>query len=267
VWERVHLAEEQLCEGAPVLVLGSYREHPRYGPQIAIEAIEKAGEVDWERLLPAPVVPLAELDADLDLLLASVTEPYLGEGLLRLLGAGSPTGREFRRAPAAQYNHHAYRGGLLAHSLQVAGLVDETSRILPGVDRDLAVCGALLHDIGKLESYSPDGHCARLNDTGRLIGEIPAGFQRVKAVFEGVPGFPQPLVEGVLHIILSHHGCLEWGSPVVPATREAILVHTMDKLSGDFGSIDRLARETASGEAWSRYDRALGRAVKLGDDR
>ena len=76
---------------------------------------------------------------------------------------------------------------------------------------------------------------------------------------------PARLAQALLHIILSHHGCLEHGSPVLPSTREALVVHAMDKLSGDLGSFDRLERETAEDETWSRFDRALGRAVLLAD--
>ena len=93
-----------------------------------------------------------------------------------------------------------------------------------------------------------------------LIGEIPAGYYTVRRQIEEIPGFPPRVAESLLHVILSHHGCLEFGSPVVPMTREALLVHTMDKLSGDLGSFERLERETGE-EGWSRYDRALGRSV------
>jgi 3'-5' exoribonuclease len=181
----------------------------------------------------------------------------------RLLGSESDTGRAFRRAFAAQYNHHAYHGGLLEHSLQVADATAGAVHIFPGIDRDLAVCGALLHDIGKLDAYSGDEAGVALNDTGRLIGEIPSGYYAVRRAIEQIPRFSPELFRSLLHIILSHHGCLEFGSPVVPATREALLVHTMDKLSGDLGSFERLERETAEDETWSRHDRALGRAVLL----
>jgi hypothetical protein len=122
-----------------------------------------------------------------------------------------------------------------------------------------------LHDIGKLEAYSGDEHSIRMNDAGKLIGEIPSGYYNVRRCIEDIPGFPPSLAQSLLHIILSHHGCLEHGSPVLPATREALLVHTMDKLSGDLGSFDRLARESADDDCWSRYDRALGRCVFLTD--
>jgi 3'-5' exoribonuclease len=180
-----------------------------------------------------------------------------------ILGADSETGQAFRRAFAARYNHHAYRAGLLEHSLQVAHTTAAAARTFPGVDRDLAVCGALLHDIGKLQTYTGDQHSVSLNDAGKLIGEIPAGYYTVRREIEEIAGFPPDLAQALLHIILSHHGRLEHGSPVLPATREALLVHTMDKLSGDLGSFDRLEREAPPDERWSRHDRALGRSVLL----
>ena len=183
----------------------------------------------------------------------------------RLLGTESSSGRAFRRAFAAQYNHHAYRGGLLEHSLQVADATAAAARTFAGIDRELALCGALLHDIGKLDAYSGDACGVSLNDAGRLIGEIPSGYYTVRRAIEQIPDFPPELAQALLHIILSHHGCFEHGSPVLPSTREALVVHAMDKLSGDLGSFDRLERETAEDETWSRFDRALGRAVLLAD--
>ena len=230
-----------------------------------MQSLDIPVEVDWDRLLDGPATPVDELERQLESLLASVQDRHLAALMQALLGAGSPRGPAFRRAFAAQYNHHAYRSGLLEHSLQVAHATSAAAEIIPGIDQDLAVCGALLHDIGKLDAYSGDEHAVTLNDAGKLIGEIPTGYYTVRRAIEQIPGFPPELGLALLHIILSHHGCLEHGSPVLPATREALLVHAMDKLSGDLGSFDRLERETAEDEAWSRFDRALGRAVLIAD--
>jgi 3'-5' exoribonuclease len=263
VWQDVERASATAHAGKPVRVTGVFSAHPRYGPQVTVQTLDLPERVDWTRLIGGPHTPVAELEEQLDALLDSLQDPHLGLLMQTLVGAGSTTGRAFRRAFAAQYNHHAYRGGLLEHSLQVAQTTAAAADILPGIDRDLAVCGALLHDIGKLDAYSGDESGATLNDAGKLIGEIPSGYYTVRRAIEHIPTFPPKLAQALLHIILSHHGCLEYGSPVVPATREALLVHTMDKLSGDLGSYDRLERETAEDETWSRYDRALGRSVLL----
>ena len=267
VWDDLEHASSTARAGEPVRVTGVFSEHPRYGRQVTVRGLRRPEHVDWDRLTHAPATPVAELERELDTLLDSLHDPDLRALAEALLGADSSTGRAFRRAFAAQYNHHAYRSGLLEHSLQVAHAAAATAAILPGIDRDLAVCGALLHDIGKLDAYSGDDTAVALNDTGKLIGEIPTGYYTVRRAIEQIPGFPPELAQALLHIILSHHGCLEHGSPVVPMTREALLVHTMDKLSGDLGSFDRLERETQSGEHWSRYDHALGRSVLIDPQR
>ena len=265
VWDDVEEAAVTAVAGEPVRVIGSFSEHRSYGPQITVQRLLAPFEIDWERLLDAPTTPVAQLERKLDAHIAGLCDPHLAVLMERLLGTGSSSGRAFRRAFAAQYNHHAYRCGLLEHSLQVADATADAARTFAGIDRELALCGALLHDIGKLDAYSGDACGVSMNDAGRLIGEIPSGYYTVRRAIEEIRGFPPETAKALLHIILSHHGCLEHGSPVVPLTREALLVHTMDKLSGDFGSIDRLERETAPGEPWSRYDRALGRAVFVAD--
>jgi 3'-5' exoribonuclease len=119
------------------------------------------------------------------------------------------------------------------------------------------VTGALLHDIGKLEAYTADPQNIDLTDAGRLQGEIPLGYYRIRRAIEDIDGFPAQLAQAVVHIILSHHGTLEHGSPVVPCTREATLVHMIDNLGGRLGSFDRLEKELAPGRRWSSFDRAI----------
>jgi 3'-5' exoribonuclease len=265
MWDDVAAAVEILQHADAVHVTGTFHRHLRYGPQVTIRSLAIPIDVDWDVLLDGPRIPVAELERRLDSLLSSLDDGYLSELGEALLGPTSAVGRAYRRAFAAKYNHHAYSSGLLEHSLEVAALVDHAVQVLGRVDRDLAVCGALLHDIGKLDAYSGDRHAVELNDQGKLIGEIPAGYYAVRRAIEAIPSFPPGLAQALLHIILSHHGCLEHGSPVLPSTREALVVHVMDKLSGDLGSFDRLQRETAEDESWSRFDRALGRSVRIAD--
>jgi 3'-5' exoribonuclease len=97
-----------------------------------------------------------------------------------------------------------------------------------------------------------------MTDRGRLYGEISLGYYRVRHATETIDGFPDELAQALAHIVLSHHGSLEHGSPVVPCTREATLVHMIDNLGGRLGSFDRLEKELPTGEQWSGYDKALG---------
>ena len=247
--------------GHAVKVSGRYTVHTRYGPQLTLDSLSPAGHGDYDptELLDGPPRDLAQMESDLRELIETVQSPHLRRLLEALLGERSAAWQEFALAPAAKYYHQAYRHGLLEHSLGVAQAVSAISATFPGVDRDIAVTGALLHDIGKLEAYtSQNPQLIDLTDEGRLQGEIPLGYYRVRRTIEELDGFPAALAQAVLHIILSHHGALEHGSPVVPCTREATLVHMIDNLGGRLGSFDRLEKELAAGQRWSGFDRALG---------
>ena len=122
-----------------------------------------------------------------------------------------------------------------------------------------------MHDIGKLEAYTDDPQSIDLTDAGRLHGEIALGYYRIRRAIEEIEDFPPALAQAIGHIILSHHGTLEHGSPVVPCTREATLVHMIDNLGGRLGSFDRLEKELAPGRCWSPFDRAIGSVAFFGE--
>jgi 3'-5' exoribonuclease len=198
------------------------------------------------------------MEADLRGLEATVQSPHLRRLLHAVLGPDTETWRRYRDAPAAKHYHQAYRHGLLEHCLTVAQAVGAVSAVFPGIDRDLAVTGALLHDIGKLDAYEMTEQQIELSSLGRLQGEIALGYFRIRQAIEQLDGFPEDLETALLHIILSHHGSLEHGSPVVPATREATLVHMADNLGSKMGSFDRLQDGLLDGELWSSFDKAIG---------
>ena len=250
-----------LCEpGACVSVCGRFEVNPRYGPELVVETLRCAEphEYDLADLVDGPPRTAAQMEAALRDLVSQVQNPHLGALLERVVGPDAPSWPAYRDAPAAKRLHQAYRHGLLEHSLSVGEAVAVISTTFPGIDRDVAITGALLHDIGKLDAYTSDPLAIDLTDLGKLHGEIALGYYRIRREIEAIPGFPDELGAAVLHIILSHHGQLEHGSPVLPATREATLVHMIDNLGGRLGSFDRLEKELPHGSAWSAYDRALG---------
>jgi 3'-5' exoribonuclease len=245
-------------------VSGRYTVHPRFGPQINLRLLGPAepGSFSTEDLLDGPAREPRQMEADLRELIATVRDPHLSALLERVFGEGSALWARYEVAPAAKYYHQAYRHGLLEHCLGVAQGVSAISATFPGIDRDVAVTGALLHDIGKLDAYTEGGGrdmtTIDLTDLGRLHGEIALGYYRIRRTIEDIDGFPEELAWAVGHIILSHHGSLEHGSPVVPSTREATLVHMIDNLGGRLGSFDRIEKELSPGARWSSFDRALG---------
>jgi 3'-5' exoribonuclease len=266
VWEEMEVPAELACAGAVVHVRGRYTVHPRFGPQINLRSLDEAvpGSFSLEDLLDGPTRAVELMEGEVRELLDTIQEPHLLILLERVFGEDSELWAGYRVAPAAKYYHQAYRHGLLEHCLGVAQAVSAISATFPGIDRDVAVTGALLHDIGKLEAYTDGGGRDRiidLTDAGRLLGEISLGYYRIRRMIEDIDGFPAELAQAVEHIILSHHGALEHGSPVVPATREATLVHMIDNLGGRLGSFDRLEKELAPGKRWSSFDRAIDGAA------
>ncbi len=260
IWDDVSACAGFCESGAAIRVAGRYCLHPRYGAQIAVRTLRAAEphEVDLDALLPGSPRSADQMETDLRALLDTIHDPHLRALLDALFGPGAETWAQFREAPAAKYYHQAYRHGLLEHCLTVAQAVSSISATFPGIDREVAVTGALLHDIGKLDAYAAKATAIDMTDLGKLQGEIPLGYYRVRRLIEELPGFPPARAEAVLHIILSHHGALEHGSPVVPCTREATLVHMIDNLGGRLGSFDRLEKELPQGSEWSAFDRALG---------
>jgi 3'-5' exoribonuclease len=262
-WDGVDEVAEIAQPGIALRVRGRYEVSQRYGPQLTLKAasLAQAGDYRLADLMDGPAASAEQMEADLRRLIDTVRNPWLRRLLDALLGEGAPVWERFRRAPAAKYYHEAYLHGLLEHSLSVGQAVSAVSGSFPGVDRDLAVSGALIHDIGKIEAYGSDPVAIDLTDDGRLLGEIPLGYYTVRTTIERIDGFPTELARALLHILLSHHGALENGSPVVPCTREATVVHAIDNLGGKLGSFDRLEKGLQAGESWSRFDRALSGAA------
>jgi len=259
VWDDVEQATEAARAGEIVRVAGRYAVDARYGACLTVRGLRCAvpDEYDPAELVESSPLPVEQMERDLDELIETVQNPHLRQLLQQLIGRGSALGERWRDAPAAKHYHQAYRHGLFEHCLSVAQGVSAMAGPFPVFDRDVAVTGALLHDIGKVEAYAEVNGSIELTDAGKLHGEIPLGFFLVRSEIERGEGFPAELAQAVLHIILSHHGKLEHGSPVVPCTREATLVHMIDNLGGTLGSFDRLEKTLQDGEQWSAFDRGI----------
>ena len=256
-----------LAPGSVVKVQGRYRIDPKWGPQFVVSQMRVMGdgEYDAAALVPVSPVGLDELRARLTALIAGVAEPHVRALLERAFDPGREPGATFVVAPAAVRHHHAYRHGLFEHSVIVAEVAGAVAQGLPTVDSDLVVAGALLHDIGKVVSYSSDPFAPGFTDAGRLHGEIVLGHDIVRGLVGEIDGFPDELSSRLRHIIVAHHGEKEKGSPVVPMTREAIVVHYCDDMTARVAAVDDAERDTARGDRWSPFSRMLETFVYVGE--
>jgi 3'-5' exoribonuclease len=256
-----------LAPGRVVKVRGRYRIDPKWGPQLVVERLRVLAEGEYDPAALVPVSPIAydELHARRAALVASVAEPYVRALLERAFDPDLEPGATFAVAPAAVRMHHAYRHGLLEHSVVVAEVAAAVAERLPSVDRDVVVAGALLHDIGKVVSYSSDPFAPGFTDVGRLHGEIVLGHEIVRGLIAEAGGFPEELSARLRHVIVAHHGEKEKGSPVVPMTREAIVVHYCDDMTARVAAADDAAREATAGERWSPFSKMLETFVYVGD--
>ncbi len=164
----------------------------------------------------------------------------------------------FARAPAAKTWHHNYAGGLIEHTITVAGICDFISHLYP-VNRDLLICGALLHDIGKVYEYS-SGLIVDFTAEGRLLGHIPIGDEFVSRKARALNNFPADLLMKLRHLILAHHGEYEKASARLPQTIEAVLLHHADNLDAQVVGVKQLVDRAQKSESeWTEYDRLNNR--------
>jgi 3'-5' exoribonuclease len=172
---------------------------------------------------------------------------------------------KLKRAPAAMTMHHAYLGGLLEHMVSLCGLAKRIEQHYPEVDADLLLAGIVLHDIGKIEELNYS-RAIRYTTEGELLGHIVIGLGIVQRKIEAIPNFPRPLAAVVEHLIVSHHGEYEFGSPKLPVVREAVLLHHLDDLDSKMAAMRATLSEPKGEDAWTARNPALRRNLLRAED-
>ncbi len=215
---------------------------------------------DFSRFFPTSRRDPREMLAELDALVRSVRDPWIRRLLEALLVEDAGLRAAFAQAPAAKSLHHVYLGGLLEHTLSVADMAGRACAHYPELNRDLVLAGVLLHDLGKTAELTYQRSFG-YSDEGNLIGHISMEAGWINRAAARLPEFPEALRLLILHIVLSHHGKLEFGSPVVPKTPEALLVHYLDDLDGKLEAMFRGIREDAGEGNWTLYSRSLDRIL------
>lgn len=171
---------------------------------------------------------------------------------------------QFKRAPAAKMMHHAYIGGLMEHTLSMVLLADKVAGHYGGVDRDLLMVGAILHDIGKIRELSYK-HRLDYTDEGRLLSHITIGVELVNEKIQSIPEFPKEKAALIKHMIVSHHGSREFGSPEPPKTIEAVLLNYIDEIDSRVNAIREFVAADDPNATWTSYHRLLGRHFYKGE--
>ncbi len=225
-------------------------------------------QVAVEEFLPASKRSLDEMAAAFRQIADSVGSPHIRALILSFADDEAFMNR-LKRAPAAKGMHHVYIGGLIEHILDLVGLARDVVPHFPWVDPDLVVAGCVFHDVGKVAElkyersfdYSTEGH---------LLGHIAIGYEWVSERMRSIPGFPDDLAMRIKHLILAHHGELEFGSPKVPMTPEAFVVHHLDNLCAKLDSVREFIAQGSGEEGESGmtpYHKILGRYLYRGPSR
>ena len=196
--------------------------------------------------------------------IAGMKNPYLKQLLEHFFPAEGEKREKFMTHPAAKTVHHNYLGGLLEHEESVMRIGLAFCRQYPAADEELVIAGALLHDIGKLRELG-DAPLCDYSDEGQLLGHIAMGYLMVHEAAAAIPGFPSELAMQLEHMILSHHGELEYGSPKVPVTLEAMILHLADYSDTKLKQVDEAIREDREQGNWTAYQRTLGRNLYKAD--
>jgi 3'-5' exoribonuclease len=234
--------------------------------QMKVEQLRLATplEVDKADLLPATTCDVGQLWSQLEATIEGFANPDL-KRLLKALLADPAVAQAYREAPAARQLHHAWLGGLLEHVISLLGLARSVATHYPLLDRDLLLTGVILHDIGKIRELTWDvGFDYSVE--GVLLGHIQMGVDLVEKTIAGLPDFPERLRALVVHMILSHHGKLEFGSPKLPMIPEALALNFVDDLDAKMQAMksefEKCAREgrpadELTGKVWSLDNRQL----------
>ncbi len=233
--------------------------------QVVIEKIRRAedSEVDPADFFAQTKENVEELYAKLLQVVASVGNPWLRH-LLESVVCDPEIVPRLKRAPAAKIMHHAYGGGLLEHVVSLCNLCRAVAGHYSEVDSDLLLSGAVLHDVGKLKELSYERSLG-YTDEGQLLGHILVEYELISKKMDAIEGFPPELKILVQHMLISHHGQYEFGSPKLPMFREALLLHYLDDLDSKMAAV-RAALGSCEGEGnWTAFNGALARRILRAD--
>lgn len=259
MWNDADIWFTRLTEGMFVSVSGKVNLHQNR-LQLSLETLAPLAseDLDLDDFLPKSQEDLPALYNELISVFENLEDPWVKRLGLSLLQDPEISSR-FGRAPAAKSIHHAFVGGLLSHSMQLVRLTDAVAPLYPEADRSILVFGAVFHDFGKIFELSYE-RGFEYTDEGKLVGHIPIGTIILDQHIRAIEGFPSQLEYQLKHILLSHHGRLEYGSPKVPQTIEAEIVHLLDTLDSRMESILTFIKSDKGSGRWTSMHKAFQRS-------
>jgi len=260
IWDDAITVNEDLIEGSVIKVQGRIETY-QGAKQVSFKRLRKVRPDD--EIDPANLIPASDSDPNENLnKIEKLISGFSNEHLKQLITAfldDDTFRKQFLKAPAGKLWHHNRLGGLIEHTLSMCQLCVMLADHYPEIDKDLLVSGAILHDIGKVEEYNFETFID-YSDRGRLVGHITLGAQWVVARAAQIDNFPPELLDRLQHLILSHQG--EHGSPVMPSTREAFLLHYIDLIDSKMDALRRITKDLPEGERWT-FVKLLGQFVDL----
>jgi 3'-5' exoribonuclease len=258
VWDNVAQIASGVNAGDFVRVTAQAGEY-RGMLQLVVKSMSavSAAEVTPEDFLPASSRDTDKMFERLKALTDTIESPSL-RSLMDACWSDADLVQRFKRAPAAKKMHHAYLGGLIQHTLSMALLADKVAGHYSGVDRDLLIVGAVLHDMGKIRELTYDV-AIDYTDEGRLLSHIAIGLEIVQAKIQSLAEFPSDQAALVKHMIVSHHGAREFGSPEPPKTIEAVLLNYIDEIDSRVNGIREFMAADDPDASWTAYHRLLER--------
>jgi 3'-5' exoribonuclease len=230
--------------------------------QLTIHKLRKLGdsEIEFDDYLPKTTKDIDELWRTLGAFIVSIQNPHL-QALLQAFMADPAIATAYRNAPAAKTLHHAYIGGLLDHVISLARSCDLLCPNYPQVNRDLVLAGVFLHDIGKIHELTYNRSFS-YTTKGQLLGHMVIELEMLQGKIALVPSFPEPLKILLEHLIISHHGHYEYGSPKLPMFPEALMLHYLDDLDSKMEAMRaQFEREGDFDNPWTSYNASLGRPL------
>jgi 3'-5' exoribonuclease len=258
VWDQVETINGLSDAGDFVFTKGSVSEYKGM-LQLVVKGMERCAEgtVEPVDFLPATARDVDKMMARLKEVTATLRAPHLKK-LFELFWADSEFSDAFKTAPAAKKMHHAYLGGLLEHTLSMTLLADMIAGHYGGVDRDMLIAGAILHDVGKIREFE---YARKIDytDEGRLVSHIVIAVEMLNQKIGQIDAFPQEHARLLKHMIISHHGMREFRSPEPPKTIEAVLLHYIDEIDSKVNGIREFMAAEDTGESWTAYHRLLER--------